>query len=178
MNLALTGFMGAGKTTTGRRIATILRLPFADTDAEVEREHGSIAHIFSIEGEAAFRRYEVSTLKKLLDTRREPCVLAIGGGAVLTHENRILLRRNSLIAHLEISAETALARVSRRSRPLLTKTPDIAAIRELMEERACAYADHDFSLSVEGKSVAAVAHVIARWFERQLQAQKRPNGGA
>src|SRR5690349_1071354 len=43
VNVAITGFMGAGKTTAGKRLARLLGLPFADTDAEIERIHGTIS---------------------------------------------------------------------------------------------------------------------------------------
>ena len=55
-HLALVGFMGAGKSTIGRKLARELGCAFFDTDDLIVRAHGAIAAIFSSEGEAAFRR--------------------------------------------------------------------------------------------------------------------------
>src|SRR5471030_1762284 len=65
MNLWLTGFMGAGNTTTARRLARILSLPFTDTDTEIEREHGPIADIFEAAGEGEFRLLESAAIARL-----------------------------------------------------------------------------------------------------------------
>lgn len=167
MNVVLTGFMGAGKSTIGRRLARILGLPFIDTDAEITRTHGRIADIFSHEGEATFRAYERSQLEAL--AQREPAVVAVGGGAVVDPENRALLRRDGVIVHLTISAETAHARIVRRAhRPLLGAASSIAAVRALLAERARAYADNDFTIDVERRTAGAVAETIARWYRERV----------
>jgi shikimate kinase len=163
MNLWLTGFMGAGKTTTGRRLARILRLPFADTDAEVEREHGPIAAIFESDGESRFRALESGVIDRL--AKGGAAVVAVGGGAIVSAENRAAMRESGRIVHLSISAGGAHARVAHRShRPLLGATPDLQTIEQVMSARVDAYADCDFCVTVDGRNPAAVAHVIARWF--------------
>lgn len=166
MNLWLTGFMGAGKTTTGRRLARILRMPFADTDAEVEREHGPIAKIFESAGEDRFRALESELIAAMADGGAK--VVAVGGGAVVAAVNRAAMRASGRIVHLSISPGGAFARVAHRShRPLLGPTPDLDTIERVMTVRADAYADCDFCVTVDGKNPAAVAHTIARWFRRQ-----------
>ena len=58
-NIALVGFMGTGKTSVGRALATMLRFDFWDTDDLVERRAGkSISAIFADDGEPAFRKLE------------------------------------------------------------------------------------------------------------------------
>jgi len=171
MHVALTGFMGAGKTTVGRRLARILRMPFADSDAEVMRVHGEIACIFEREGEAQFRRYESEALERLM--RAKAGVIAVGGGAVLSPENRALLRRGGVIVHLEISADDAYKRVAhRKHRPLLGAAPDLNAVRALMRSRAAAYADNDFEVRAGGRPEAAVARTIARWYRARVGAAR------
>jgi len=166
MHLWLTGFMGAGKTTTGRRLARILRMPFADTDVEIEREHGPISDIFEMAGEARFRVLEADAIAGL--ARRPPSVIAVGGGAVLSHENRAVMRSGGAIVHLSITAAGAFARVSHRShRPLLGPAPVLADIERVMAARAKAYADNDYRVFVDGKELAAVAHTVARWYRRR-----------
>jgi shikimate kinase len=165
MNLWLTGFMGAGKTTTGRRLARILRIPFADTDAEIEREHGPIAKIFESAGEDRFRALESEVIASAAGG--EAKVVAVGGGAVVSGMNRDAMRASGRIVHLSISAAGAHARVAHRThRPLLGPAPDLETIEKVMLARADAYADCDFTVTVDGKNPAAVAHSIARWYRR------------
>jgi len=172
MHVALTGFMGAGKTTVGRRLARLLHMPFADSDAEVVRLHGEIAQIFEREGEAQFRCYESEALERLM--RGRPGVVAVGGGAVLSGKNRALLRRGGVIVHLAISADDAYKRVAhRRHRPLLGAAPDLNAVRALMRSRAAAYADNDFEVQAGGRPAATVARTIARWYRARTAAAQR-----
>ena len=168
MNVTLTGFMGAGKTTAGRRLARLLRLPFVDSDVEIEKAHGSIAEIFAGEGEAQFRAYEAEAIAQACGAG--PVVLAVGGGAVLDPANRAVMRRGGCIVNLALRPETAFARVAHRThRPLLGTVPSLETITEIMRQRAAAYADNDLSIAVDGKSAAAIAHIIARWYRRRAQ---------
>jgi shikimate kinase len=90
--IVLTGFMGAGKTSAGRELARRLGWSFADLDVIVEERTGiSIAELFQRDGESAFRRLESSALASALARRR--VVLALGGGAVETLTNRLLLEQ-------------------------------------------------------------------------------------
>ena len=167
MNVALTGFMGAGKTTTGRRLARLLGLAFVDTDAEIERRHGSIPDIFLARGEPEFRRLESTVLAEL--SRGGPHVIAVGGGAVLDAANRRRLRRGGVIVHLAVSPQSAWRRVAhRRHRPLLGDRPDLERITALMQAREQAYADCDLAIRVDHRSPLGAARVIARWYETEM----------
>src|SRR3990170_3507278 len=89
-NIFLVGLMGAGKTSVGRALAKRLHKTFYDTDQEIERATGvKIPVIFEIEGEAGFRAREAKLLAELV--RRTNIVVATGGGAVLSEQNRRLL---------------------------------------------------------------------------------------
>jgi shikimate kinase len=173
MNVALTGFMGAGKTTTGKRLARLLRLPFVDTDAELERRYGAIGDIFAQLGEAEFRRREAALIAELAEAG--PCVLAVGGGAVLDVRNRGHLRRHGVIVHLAVSPHAAWRRVAhRRHRPLLGERPDLALVTALLEERALAYADCDLTVRVDHRTPLGAARTIARWYEDQISRRAGP----
>ncbi len=174
MNLALTGFMGAGKTTTGRRLARLLGITFIDTDAEIERRHGPIGDIFKVQGEPDFRKIEAALIAEL--SRAGPHVMAVGGGAVLDARNRHALRRGGLIVHLAISPQSAWRRVShRRHRPLLGEQPGLVTVTALLEARATAYADCDLTIRVDHRTPLGAARIIARWYEDELnrRIQKR-----
>lgn len=166
MNVAITGFMGAGKSTAGKRLARLLHVPFVDTDTEIERAHGRIAEIFEREGEMQFRCYESEVIDQL--SGPGPRVIAVGGGAVVDAANRRALRRYGVIVNLALKPETAYRRVSHRShRPLLGAAPSVETIRSIMCERAEAYADNDLSIAVDSKTPLAIAHIIARWVRRR-----------
>ena len=80
--IVLVGLMGAGKTSLGRRLAKATRLPFIDSDAEIEKAAGcSVSEIFERFGEAEFRSGERRVLERILDG--EPAVVATGGGQYL-----------------------------------------------------------------------------------------------
>jgi shikimate kinase len=172
VNVVLTGFMGAGKSTTGRRLAKLLQLPFVDTDAEIERHHGPIAQIFSKLGEAEFRRLEAAVISKA--SASGPAVVAVGGGAILDPANRALLRETSYIVHLAVSPRSAYRRVSRRQhRPLIGEKPDFEKVAALLESRSQAYADCDLTLHVDRRSAAETAKIIARWYgDKQREASR------
>ncbi len=118
-NTILVGPMGAGKSTIGRLLAKELRLPFKDSDKEVEQRTGTnIPWIFDVEGEQGFRDREHAVLADLCQS--SGLVLATGGGAVLREENRHTLRQGGYVVYLCTSVEQQLERTARdRNRPLL-----------------------------------------------------------
>src|SRR5690606_7474938 len=98
-NIFLVGMMGAGKTTIGRLLASFLKKTFYDSDREIQKRTGvSIPLIFEIEGEAGFRKRETEMLSELVKTRN--IVLATGGGAVLSAQNREMLKQSGTVIYL------------------------------------------------------------------------------
>ncbi|MDP9018406.1 MAG: shikimate kinase, partial [Candidatus Eremiobacteraeota bacterium] len=79
-HLALIGFMAAGKSTVGKRLARKLNLPFIDIDDVITADHGPISDVFYAQGEQTFRTYEHDAIAHSIDG--DPGVLALGGGAV------------------------------------------------------------------------------------------------
>ncbi len=141
-SIVLTGFMGAGKTSVGRALAQRLRLPFVDTDHEIEaRERLTIPKIFEQHGEAYFRQRERETLLDVIS--RERCVIAVGGGLVNNAESRALLLERCLCVCLTASPDTILMRVggeaAAQSRPMLRGGNVRERIESLLAERAAAY---------------------------------------
>ena len=137
----LIGFMAAGKTTVGKRLAALLGREFIDLDHLVAlREGRPTDAIIREQGERAFRRAETRALAQALTTRNT--VVAAGGGAVLAPENRRLLARaRARVVWLKVSAEEAWRRAGSGrapARPLMPSGPPGAA--ELLARREAAYA--------------------------------------
>lgn len=109
----LIGFMGAGKSTIGRRLATKLGWKFIDLDEEIERTEGQpIADIFRGHGETHFRQVERFALKRVsTSTSTEKSIIALGGGAFLDAENRAIADNSGLTIWLKVSFAKAVDRV-------------------------------------------------------------------
>ena len=127
---------GSGKSTIGKELARRFGVPFVDCDKAIEEREGcSVAHIFSRDGEAAFRELEVLVLAELVNGGAG--VIATGGGAVLSTDNRNLLRTKTTCVHLNVPLEVLWKRLRRdRRRPLLqvhdaeSRLRELAAVRE------------------------------------------------
>jgi len=165
--VALVGLMGAGKSTVGRRLAERLGRSFFDSDDEIEKAAGlSVADIFSLHGEAEFRRGEHQVLKRLLDEK--PHVLATGGGAYLNPETRDLMREKAVTIWLNADLETLWKRVSRRNhRPLLRRPDAKEVLSNLFDERRPIYELADLTVhSVDGphsKTVTSIIKALESW---------------
>lgn len=127
--------MGAGKSTIGRLLAKELRLPFKDSDKEIEQRTGAdIPWIFDVEGEQGFREREQAVIAEL--SRQDGLVLATGGGAVMRPENRRALHAGGRVVYLHTSVEQQIDRTARdRNRPLLRTADPAQVLRELMAMR-------------------------------------------
>ncbi|MGQ7816912.1 shikimate kinase AroK [Metapseudomonas furukawaii] len=134
-NLILIGPMGAGKSTIGRLLAKELRLPFKDSDKEIEQRTGAdIPWIFDVEGEQGFRDREQAMIEEICE--EDGVVLATGGGAVLRPANRQALRAGGRVVYLHTSVEQQIERTARdRNRPLLRTADPGKVLRDLMAIR-------------------------------------------
>ena len=103
MLIALTGFMGSGKTSVGRLVADALGCPFLDLDDIIVKKAGrSIPEIFRADGEKGFRRLEKDALEKTVAKYAEnTAVLALGGGTVTVSGAVKLLQEKTLCIYLE-----------------------------------------------------------------------------
>jgi shikimate kinase len=158
-NIFLIGLMGAGKTSVGKLLARRLGKTFFDCDLEIERVTGvRVPVIFEIEGETGFRLRENRMLAEL--TRLRDIVLATGGGAVLSEENRGLLSGNGIVVYLRATPHDLWQRTRHdRNRPLL-QTPDpLAKLTELHTERDPLYREiADVIVDTGHQSVSNLVH--------------------
>lgn len=129
-SIYLVGFMGAGKSVVGGRLARALDWPFVDLDGLVAATEGrSIAAIFEQEGEAAFREMEEAALATL----SPPAVVALGGGAFITPGVRSRVARTGIAVFLDWPLEILIGRISGDPRRPLAGDP--LALKALFERR-------------------------------------------
>ena len=165
--VALTGFMGAGKTSVGRALATLLGWAFLDLDQEIElRQKLPIREIFRLHGELPFRKIEADTLRAVIEQASAPTVIALGGGTFIQDCNANLLQgRGAHIVFLETPMRQLLrrCRVATQSsaenlRPLAA---DLGAFRALYAQRLPHYRTAQMTVRTGGKTIEEIARGIA-----------------
>lgn len=153
--LVLTGFMGTGKSTSGRHVARLLNWSFVDTDQQIERyTRRTVREIFDRDGEPVFRAYERSILVDLL--RRPRLVIATGGGMLVSAVSRKRALTHALVICLEARPEVLERRLSStRARPLASDW------RSVVEARRSVYASLPNHVDTSDRDAAEVAEEIA-----------------
>lgn len=175
-NIFLVGLMGAGKTSVGKLLARRLGKTFCDCDHEIERATGvKVAVIFEIEGEAGFRAREEKALADLVG--RRDIVLATGGGAVLSAENRKRLAENGVVVYLRAAAADLWARTRHdRNRPLLNTADPLSRLQQLYDERDPLYREvADIVVDTGDQSLSSLAHKVETQLLRHHGAPVREN---
>lgn len=160
-NLILAGFMGTGKSTIGRIVATVLSMPFIDTDEAIEEMAGErITEIFANSGEAVFRKLEaVVCLEAAIYGGH---VISTGGGALINEDTREALTNSGLLICLDASLEQIMHRISSVDhRPLARDKERLAALYEARKPLYDSFPIHVDTTGKEREEVAA--EVIALW---------------
>ena len=164
-HLYLTGYRGTGKSAVGVLLARQMQRAVIDLDQVIEANAGkSIREIFVEGGESLFRQLESEALATVSES--DPAVISLGGGAILTAQNRALINRNGVCIWLRAQPETIAQRINAdqttaASRPPLTDKDQLSEIREMLERRHALYAaTADFQIDTEQKSIAEVADEI------------------
>lgn len=147
--IVLTGFMGVGKSTVARCLAYILQTEKIDLDRFIEEKEGkTIPDIIKDDGEAKFRSIETHYLQKILD-ETDSRIIALGGGAWITEENRLLIKKNGCVTvWLESTFEHCWRNIniSKQERPLVK---DKLTVKKLFDERQRIYCLADWHLVVK-----------------------------
>jgi shikimate kinase len=170
-NIYLVGMMGAGKTTVGRIIARRLKRRFLDSDHEIERRCGvRIPVIFDIEGEQGFRVREEHTIAELATL--EGVVLATGGGAVLSAENRRQLAATGTTVYLHARPEDLYRRLRHdKNRPLLDTPDPSRRLQELYVARDPLYRQvADIVIDTGTQSIQLLARELLAKIEERCKA--------
>lgn len=165
-NVFLVGMMGSGKTTLGRALAQRLAMPFADTDRIlVERTGVPVTTIFEIEGEEGFRKRESAVLAELAELGEgDGWVVATGGGAILSADNRTLMRSHGTVVYLRARLDHLFERTRHdTTRPLLATPNPRATLAALIAARDPLYreAAHVIMDTGSQSSSTLVARVLA-----------------
>lgn len=160
-HIFIVGFMGSGKTTTGRLLADRLGLPFLDLDSEIQRLRGlTIPEIFTLDGEESFRETESQALRTAIQRKRS--VIALGGGAFAPAGNRTVIQRCGISIWLRIDLQAAWQRCSLSSRPL---AQDYDTFARLFAERQGTYARADLVVDVNKHDPASVVGLARKKLE-------------
>lgn len=137
-NIVLVGFMGSGKSSVGRILASLTGFALVDTDQLVVQEAGvPIPEIFRRHGEPEFRRLETAVVRGLVG--RIGLIVATGGGVIVSPENRRLLAEIGPVVWLDATTEQLHQRVRHSRRPLLQTDDPRRTLEELYAAREPLY---------------------------------------
>jgi 3-dehydroquinate synthase len=163
----LTGLSGAGKSTVGRRVASLLNWDFIDTDEMLaERAGMPVGQALASYGEERFRQLESEALREAAS--REQIVIATGGGIVISEANRAFLREEGLTVYLRVSVETAWQRIQDHLsatgadayRPLVAGPDGQQRLRDLLAARSAWYEQAPVHLATDNLAPESAAHQI------------------
>ena len=172
MKIVLIGYMGSGKSSVGKKLASVLKVPFKDIDLEIEKREGvGISDIFAKKGEIYFRKLENTVLKDLLSTQ-EDFVLATGGGTPCYGDSMafILSQENVVALYLKLGIENLTTRLysEKNKRPLLSHLDSKEVLEDFVRkhlfERAYYYNQAHFTIENETEIDETVEKIISKLF--------------
>ncbi|MEN9682609.1 MAG: hypothetical protein RLZZ427_360 [Pseudomonadota bacterium] len=161
--VVLVGMMGVGKSSVGRKLATLLHMPFIDADEEIERAAQlSIPEIFAQYGEPYFRDGERRVITRIIDGPGTRAIIATGGGAFVNAETRALILEKTIPVWLDSEVDVLLERVGRKdNRPLLQNGNPREILTRLRQEREPFYSQAPIQVkSTSGPHSRTVAKVL------------------
>ena len=164
-NLVLTGMMGVGKSTIGKKLAKKLKLKFIDVDKVIEKkEKSTIREIFENKGENYFRKIEKQvTLDQLSKTES---LIALGGGAFLNLSIRKEVKSSGISFWLDLDLKFLVSRLKNvRKRPLLNKDNLEETINRIYSERKKIYSESDFRIKMKSMNIEMVTNKIIKLYE-------------
>lgn len=193
-DISLIGFMGCGKSSVGKELASLLpECRLIDLDTYIEEKQGkNIPEIFNEYGEAAFRRMEREALEEIFSAPDRPrAILSLGGGTVTSKQCRQLVRQHTDCFYLRATTDTLLDNLEGHSdgRPMLNPTQPVEApstevsserealrrrIESLMQTRSPQYLDTAHHIiDIDGQTFAQIAEIIKEAVETNTLNIKR-----
>lgn len=166
-NLVLTGMMGVGKSTIGKKLAEKLNLKFKDIDKIIEKkEKKKIKDIFDQHGESYFRKVERKiTIDEL---KQNSSVISLGGGAFLNAAIRKEIENTSISFWLDLDPTSLLSRIKRiniKKRPLLEKNNLENTINQMYSERKKIYNRSDYRIKCKSLKINEILEKIEKLYE-------------
>lgn len=167
-HIFLTGFMGSGKSTIGKKLATRLQVKFVDTDDRIEASYDvEIKKIFRDHGESRFREYEESILDEIIE-KEKPAIISLGGGTLLSQKNLTKVLSTGVLIYIKSSPIEIWNRIKHSTRrPLLRKEGEewtremyLERIAQLMKEREQGYNQAHLLLDRDGKEVDEIVEEL------------------
>ena len=171
MRIFLIGYMGSGKTTVGRKMASLLDSNFVDLDTRIESTTGkTITELFD-SGEDAFRKLERETLMGI--SKDPKLVLSTGGGTPCFHDNMEWMNEQGVTVYLKLDPLSLFHRLraSKRPRPLIAGKSDdelLDYIHKSLTERELHYRKAKYQVKGENLEVMSLVNNIL-FGERQLK---------
>ena len=165
MKFVLLGYMGSGKSTVAKALASKLHLPFIDLDDYiVDKEQMSINKIFQTQGEIYFRLKESKYLKEILEMDTE-LIISVGGGTPCYSNNMDLINKMSVSVYLKGSIPTICRRLrnEKEQRPLISDLNDdqlTEFVAKHLFERRNFYEKANQTLEIDHKSVDELAESL------------------
>lgn len=164
MNIFLIGYMGAGKTTLGKKLANEFSLNFIDLDHYIEKKHkASIPFIFNLVGQNGFRLIEHRTLSEVINSVSG--VLSTGGGTPCFYNNINLLLETGLVVYLKMSSKSLVKRLeaAKRKRPLISSFNEnelFEFVDSQLKEREFYYNQANLIIDIEKTRFSTLLQII------------------
>ena len=161
--IALIGLRGAGKSTLGKMLAKKIGWTFVELNKEVEQQNGlSVAEIIALYGQEGFRRMEQAALAQLL-ARKEPIVLATGGGIVSEPVTFDLVLSSFYTVWLRAAPEEHMGRVRKQGdlRPMADDRSAMQELRTILLSREPLYARASAQVDTAGLDIDEAARRLA-----------------
>jgi shikimate kinase len=159
----LIGMMGVGKSTIGKKMASLLGYLFIDIDKEIERrEHKTISELFETHGEEYFRKRETEILRSLIDNK---IIIATGGGTPCFNNNMQYILNNGVSIYLKAKTGLLLQRINRypNKRPLLKGLNEEQIrifIEQKVQEREPFYSQANYIFDIPASSAETIVKSI------------------
>lgn len=176
--VVMVGLMGAGKTSVGRALARRLGIPFVDSDKEIEAAAGaSVVDIFSMYGEAEFRRAEQRVIARLFDTPPVLKVISTGEGAFITPAVREMVLQRAVSVWLRADLDLLVKRTNfRHTRPQLLHTDSRKILAQLIDERYDIYAMADIMVETWDESLRKTLDKVVNAIRDFQNREEKTNG--
>lgn len=178
--IALIGLRGAGKSTLGQRLAARYGVPFLDMGTEIERDSGmSLSEIFSLSGQATYRRLERRCLERLLESY-DRAVIETGGSLVSEPGTYELLLQACFTVWIKAEPEEHMNRVIAQGdyRPMAGNAEAMEDLRHILEERGPLYGKADAVVDTGGRSEAESFEDLLRVLPAETRAVRSSEDAA